>query len=95
MRQQLAGLASTLSELDDTEFSRKLRQQYTIFKKRYDDATGASARVRADNVFQVEDAMQQGRGELGRCATGGRSVTHRPAARGVSSTGRPRGECHG
>ena len=64
MRQQLVGLASTLSELDDTEFSRKLRQQYTIFKKRYDDATGASARVRADNVFQVEDAMQQGRGEL-------------------------------
>ena len=76
MAAQLGALNTTLREVDDTEFSRKLRDLYSMFKKGYDDESGQTLRTVADNAFIAETQMrapiavpplegdQSGRGEL-------------------------------
>ena len=76
MAAQLGALNTTLREVDDTEFSRKLRDLYSMFKKGYDDESGQTLRTVADNAFIAETQLrapiavpplegdQSGRGEL-------------------------------
>jgi hypothetical protein len=76
MAAQLGALNTTLREIDDTEFSRKLRDLYSMFKKGYDDESGQTLQTVADNAIIAETQMrapiavpplegdQSGRGEL-------------------------------